>query len=51
MKNDRNELITDYIDMVESFHEKFVSISKMLAAPFEKVSFTTVAVNGKSLLF
>ena len=40
-KNDKNELITDDIDVAESFNEKFVSISKTLAASIDKVPFTT----------
>ena len=53
IKNDKNELITDDIDVAESFNEKFVSISKTLAASIDNVPFTThgIKVNEKSLFF
>ena len=41
IKNDKNELITDDIDVAESFNEKFVSISKTLATSIDNVPFTT----------
>ena len=52
-KNDKNELITDDIDVAESFNEKFVSISKTLAASIDNVPFTThgIKTNEKSLFF
>ena len=53
IKNDKNELITDDIDVAKSFNEKFVSISKTLAASIDNVPFTThgVKTNEKSLFF
>ena len=54
IKNDKNELITDDIDVAESFNEKFVSISKTLAvSSIDNVPFTThgIKTNEKSLFF
>ena len=53
IKNDKNELITEDIDVAESFNEKFVSISKTLAASIDNVPFTThgIKTNEKSLFF
>ena len=53
IKNDKNELITDDIDVAESFNEKFVSISKTLAASIDNVPFTTYGIktNEESLFF
>ena len=53
IKNYKNELITDDIDVAESFNEKFVSISKTLAASIDNVPFTThgIKTNEKSLFF
>ena len=53
IKNDKNELITDNIEVAESFNEKFVSISKTLAASIDNVPFTThgIKTNEKSLFF
>ena len=53
IKNDKNELITDDIDVAESFNEKFVSISKTLAASIDNVPFTThgIKTDEKSLFF
>ena len=53
IKNDKNELITDDIDVAESFNETFVSISKTLAASIDNVPFTThgMKTNEKSLFF
>ena len=53
IKNDKNELIMDDIDVAESFNEKFVSISKTLAASIDNVPFTThgIKTNEKTLFF
>ena len=50
IKNDKNELITDDIDVAESLNEKFVSISKTLVASIDDVPFTThgIKTNEKS---
>ena len=46
-------MITDDIDVAESFNEKFVSISKTLAASIDNVPFTThgITTNKKSPFF
>ena len=44
IKNDKIELITDDIDMAESFNKKFVSISITLAASIENVPLTTDSI-------
>ena len=53
IKNDKNELITDDVDVAESFNKNFVSISKILAASIDNIPFTThgIKTNEKSLFF
>ena len=46
MKKDKNELITDDIDLGESLMETFVSISKTIAASIKNLPFTTDGNEG-----